>query len=147
MTPRSPGPSAQASTRRLFRVLACGAVLVSLLLAGCSAQAGHDHDHDHTHDRGDDQRSLAYLEANYPTREQMLRVRACVAARTGHDYPPLPADFGPKYLYMKPPAAIAKSQPPPEADAAYTDCIFDLGLEDRFFPPWQHEAARQANSS
>lgn len=128
-------------------MLVWGVALMCILLAGCATHADHDHDHNYTHDHVDHQANLAYLEANYPTREQMLRVRACVTARTGHEYPPLPADFGPKYLYMKPPAAIAKSRTPPEADAAYPDCVFDLGLEDRFFPPWEHEALRQANSS
>lgn len=78
----------------------------------------------------------------------MLRVRACVTTRTGYEYLELPADFGPKYLYKKKPTPTAdREEAPAEVDAAYTNCIFDLGLEDRFFPPWDHEALRRANSN
>ena len=134
---------AQASTWRDRRVLAWVAVFMGIILVACSG------DHDHTNTPGlnssgeaNYQATLEYLREHFPTRDQMLQVQACVTARTGYVYPPLPADFGPEYLTRTPPA----DSPPltEEADDASFDCIFDLGLEDRFFPPWAHEALRRA---
>ena len=89
---------------------------------------------------------MEYLKEHYPTREQMLQVHACVTDMTGYVYAELPADFGPQYL-ANPPPPIEGQSPPKEADGASFECIFDLGLEDRFFPPWDHEALRRAMSS
>ena len=139
---------AQASTWRDRRVLAWVAVFMGTILVACSG------DHDHTNTPGlnssgeaNYQATLEYLTEHYPTRDQMLQVHACVTARTGYAYPELPADFGPVYLTMTPPPDAEDLGEPDEAGAAYVDCIFDLGLEDRFFPPWEHEALRRAMSS
>ena len=80
---------------------------------------------------------MKYLAENYPTREQMIQVRECVTARTGYEFGELSADFGPELLTKPRPADIEET--PDEVMAVYTDCIFKLGLEDRFFPPWVHE--------
>ena len=98
----------------------------------------------HGPDPSDDQAGLEYIKEHFPTRDQLLQVQACVTDRTGYVFPPLPADFGPEYLMRTPPA----DSPPltEEADDASFHCIFDLGLEDWFFPPWDHEAVRRAMS-
>ncbi len=117
-----------------------GAVVVLLLsmAAGCSSPAAS-----HSHDHSDDQAKEAartYLTENYPTRDQMLRVQQCVTERTGHEFPELPADFGPEYLTKERPADDPR--PPNEVYEAHHDCAFHLGLEDRFFPPWDHDYLR-----
>ena len=33
---------------------------------------------------------------------------------------------------------------PHEVDRAEIDCIFDLGFEDRYIPPWDQESVRRA---
>ncbi len=86
----------------------------------------------------------AYLTANYPTRDQMFRVQQCVTERTGHEFPDLPADFGPAYLTKSRPPDVPK--PPNEVYEAHQACVFHLGLEDRFFPPWDHDKLRSSET-
>ena len=121
-------------------------VLVMLAL-GCSGHSHSDHTHEHhthesdTSNQANRQESLDYLIKNYPTREQMLKVRECVTTRTGYEYPKLRDDYGPGNL-TNPDQVVDSPKPPREARAASFDCIFDLGFEDRFFPPWDHDKLR-----
>ncbi len=115
-----------------------GAVLIWFLLAACSSHG--DHVQTHSSDQGNRERTLVYLAENFPTRDQMLSVRECVTERTEYEFSELPADFGPEYLTKTPPKDDPR--PPNEVYDTHVDCAFDLGLEDRFFPPWDHEALR-----
>ena len=123
------------------------AAVFLMLGAGCSGHSHSDHTHGHQEHESDvsaeanGQASLEYLIQNYPTRDQMLRVRECVTARTGYEYLPLRDDYGPNNL-TKPDPVVDRPKPPREARAASFDCIFDLGLENRFFPPWDHDKLR-----
>ena len=103
------------------------------------------------------QADLEYMVKNYPTREQALRVRECVTARTGYEYEnELPIDYGPELLTKPRTAAQAKpiqedmpfrlvekalvaaGQRKPLRERVYSareDCIYQLGLEERFFTP------------
>ncbi len=120
-----------------------GAVLIWFLLAACSSQGGREP----TYPSGeaDSERTMAYLAENFPTRDQMLSVRECVTERTGYEFSELAADFGPEYLTKTPPPGVPI--PPGEVFDTQVDCAFDLGLEDRFFPPWDHEALRDDDDS
>ena len=117
------------------------AVVVLLVAVGCSTHApGHTHARDHS-DQQNREASRAYLMENYPTRDQMLSVRQCVTERTGYEYPAeLPADFGPELLKQSRPTSL--DHPPGETRGVYLQCIFDLGLEDRFMPPSIQEKFR-----
>lgn len=109
------------------------AVVVLLTAVGCSSSVDHAHTHDHS-DEQSREASRAYLIENYPTRDQMLSVRQCVTERTGYEYPTeLPANFGPGLLTESRPTSL--EHPPDETRGVYLQCIFDLGLEDRFMPP------------
>ena len=114
-------------------------VLILLAIAlGCS----HGHDHDR-HDEPSKEAVRTYLLENYPTRDQILRVQQCVTKRTGYEFPKLPDDFGPEYLTKERPKDDPK--PPSEVYDAHLDCVFYLGLEDRFFPPWDHDDLRPSD--
>ena len=108
-----------------------------------------------------------YLVQNYPTREQALQVRECVTARTGYEYESeLPIDYGPELLtkprtaeQAKPiqedmpfrlveKALVAAGQRRPlreRVNGARDDCIYELGLEDRFYAPSSPEKFRPRN--
>ena len=109
-----------------------------------------------------------YLVQNYATREQALQVRECVTARTGYEYEnELPVDYGPELLTK--PRTAAQAKPIQEdmpfrlvekalvaagqrrplrerVHGAFNDCIYQLGLEGRFFPPRNQEELRPRNS-
>ena len=124
------------------------AVVFAVGVAGCSALPSglYDHadgDHSHAGSGGEDanrQESLEYLIANFPTRDQQIRVEECITARTGYEFPELPEDFGPEYLLKATPTVTDDQE---EADEASFDCIVALGLEDRYFPPWDHARLRE----
>ena len=125
--------------------------LFLLLLAGCSSDVGDKHDHTSGNSPSgsspsgvpDDQASLEYLIENAPSRDQMLVVRECATSRTGFEFSELPADFGSQDAFSTPPAGSQKI--PDEVSSATVDCIFELGLEGRFFPPWDHDKLRERN--
>lgn len=76
----------------------------------------------------------------------MIEVRGCVTAQTGFEYEPLPENFGPEFI-LNPPKDMtqqASQEIPPEVGSAYIRCIFDLGYEDNFFPPEDHENLRNS---
>ena len=111
------------------------------------------------------QADLEYLTANFPTRGQMLSVHECVAAKTGYEYGELPADYGPELLTKRNPeptkieedmpfrlverALVAVGQRKPlreRVNGARDDCIYELGLEDRFYAPSSPEKFRPRHS-
>ena len=127
--------------------LAALVLLFLILLSGCSSQTSHTQT-DHPpggapSDEPDDEASLAYLIENAPTRDQMLRVRGCATARTGYEFSELPADFGSQYAFQT--RSVDAQQIPDHVYSTSVDCIFELGLEDRFFPPWDHDKLRERN--
>ena len=81
-----------------------------------------------------------YLRENYPTREQMIQARECTTARTGYEFDPLPDDFGPGLVGTPAPSTGRKT--PNEVNDVFAECVFDLGLESKFYPPWHHETHR-----
>ena len=120
---------------------------LAVIAAGCSTASTKVHDHlvgDHTHEiNAEDTAAMEYLTENFPTRDQELQVRECVTKRTGFDdFVELPdeADYGPPSLTSDPDEDIPHI--PNEVNIAGTDCIFALGLEDRYFPPWDHAVLR-----
>ena len=120
------------------------AVVFLALLAGCSTDTHYTYEHDHDHsDEPSREVAREYLRENYPTRDQMLRVRQCVTERTGYEYPELPDDFGPEYLTKEPPAE--EPRPPDEVYETHFDCVFHLGLKDRFVPPWDQDELRPSD--
>ena len=110
-----------------------------------------------------------YMAKNYPTRDQALQVRECVTARTGYEYDAeLPADYGPELLtkprraeYAKPiqedmpfrlveKALVAVGQRKPlreRVHSAWDECIYQLGLEERFFTPSYREGRLAVRNS
>ena len=121
------------------------AVVYLALLAGCSTHTEpHTDTHIHTDSQSEDVRAREYLMENFPTRDQMLSVRECVTERTGYEFSELPADFGPEYLTRTRPPDVPI--PPDEVFDTHVDCAFDLDLEDRFFPPWDHEELRNSEA-
>ena len=130
---------------RKIILIAAGVFVVGV--AGCSALPAGLYDHsDGGHSHAEDanrQESLEYLIANFPTRDQQLRVEECITARTGYEFPELPEDFGPEYLLKATPTVRNDQEEADEADAASFDCIIALGLEDRYFPPWDHARLRE----
>ena len=125
------------------------AVVCVTLLAGCSTDVRHAHDHDPAHEaqhRAEVEASVNYFVENFPSRDETLRVRECITARTGFDgFPEMPAEYGPDILTPVP--GETPREMPPEVDRAEIDCIFDLRLQDRYIPPWDQESLRNANSS
>lgn len=112
------------------------------------------------------QANLEHLTENFPTREQTLRVRECVTARTGYE-DELPADYGPELLTKRgetsesptpEPAlpsrlvervlvAVGQRTPMEERKSrAFDECIWELGLEDRYYPPWDQKHFRPRSS-
>ena len=119
----------------------------AVITVGCSTTSTEVHDHSdggHAHEiSAEDMAAIEYLTENFPTRDQELQVRECVTERTGFDdFVELPdeANYGPPSLTPDPDADIPHI--PNEVNIAGTKCIFDLGLEDRFFPPWDHARLR-----
>ena len=112
---------------------------LAVIAAGCSTQP-EPHIHTHSVDTHSVEAAREYLRENYPTREQMIRVQECTTARTGYEFGPLPDDFGPGLVGKSAPRTERKT--PNEVNDVFAECVFDLGLEDRYFPPWDHETHR-----
>ena len=112
---------------------------LAVIAAGCSTQP-EPHTHTHSVDSHSVEAAREYLRENYPTREQMIRVQECTTARTGYEFGPLPDDFGPGLVGKSAPRTGRKT--PNEVNDVFAECVFDLGLEDRYFPPWDHETHR-----
>ena len=114
----------------------------AVIMAGCSTQP-EPHTHTHFEDTHSMEAANEYLRENYPTREQMIRVQECTTARTGYEFGPLPDDFGPGLVGKSPPRRARNVPNKNEVNDVFAECVFDLGLEAKFFPPWDHEAHRQ----
>ena len=147
-----------------------GAALFLVVAAGCSASADgvyHPEPPCNAECEARRQADREYYAENYPTREDSLRVRECATAKTGYDeFPDLPADSGPPSLTPGTPkpvqrieedlpfrlverALVAVGQRKPlqeRVNIAETDCVWDLGLEDRYYPPWTRKHFRPSNS-
>ena len=115
------------------------------------------------------QADMEYLAKNFPTREDALRIRECATAKTGYDeFPELPADFGPPSLTqtegtsvplnriqedmpfrLVERALVAVGQRKPlreRVNGALNECVYELGLEDKHFPPRHQDKFRPSNS-
>ena len=112
---------------------------LAVIAAGCSTQS-EPHIHTHSVDSHSVEAAREYLRENYPTRDQELQVRECTTSRTGYEFDPLPDDWGPGLLETPPPRTGRKT--PNEVMDVSLECVFDLGLEDRYYPPWDHETHR-----
>ena len=153
-----------------------GAVVYLTLLTGCSTDTHHVREYDPALEaryRAEEEASREYLvenfstlEKNLPTREQALQVRECVTARTGYEYEDeLSADSGPPSLTGTPKpvrpieedmpfrlverALVAVGQRKPlgeRVNTAEVDCVYELGLEDMYFPPSIRKVFRPSNS-
>ena len=149
-----------------------GAAVFLVLAVGCTDSPRHyDPDAYPCDAECEEQRQAdrEYLVQNYPTREQALQVRECVTARTGYEYEDqLPADYGPELLtkprtaeQAKPiqedmpfrlveKALVAAGQRRPlreRVHGAFHDCIYQLGLEKRFFTPSYREGRPAVRNS
>ena len=125
---------------RNYIILIAWAAL-AVIAAGCSTQPEpHIHTHTHSEDSHSKEESLEYLRENHPTRDQMIQARECATARTGYEFDPLPDDFGPGRVGT--PAPRTGRKVPNEVNDIFHECVFDLGLEAKFHPPWNHEALR-----
>ncbi len=112
---------------------------------------------------------LEYLARNFPTRDESLQVRACTTAKTGYDeFPDLSHDSGPPSLtdvsgtsepvhrieedmpfrlVEKVLVAVGQRKPLRErVTAALTECVFELGLEDKYYLPRHQDKFRPRNS-
>ena len=132
--------------RKLARCLCIALVIVGCAdgVTGTQADVHAADGHTHESDSIDEETAeiLRYLQENFPSREQMFAVRACAADKTGYIYPDLPDDFGPDYLTEPDPdyVAFVRAQSVSERDAdAFTACVFELGFEDNFYWPPDHE--------
>ncbi len=112
----------------------------AVITAGCSTQP-EPHTHTHFEDTHSMDEAREYLRENYPTREQMIQARECTTARTGYEFDPLPDDYGPERVGTPAPRTGRKT--PNEVNDVFAECVFDLGLESKFYPPWDHETHRQ----
>ena len=113
---------------------------IGVIATGCSTQP-EPHTHTHFGDTHSVEAAREYLRENYPTREQMIRVQECATARTGYEFGPLPDDYGPGLVGTPAPRAARKV--PNEVNDIFLECVFDLGLEAKFYPPWDHETHRE----
>ncbi len=131
------------------KTILLSAVVCLTLLAGCSTDSYRTQEYDPAHDakhRAQEEAANRYFVENFPTSEQTLRVRGCITDRTGFDqFPEMPSDYGPHILTLAPGETLLEM--PPEVDRAELECIFDLGLEDRYIPPWDQDALRSSNDS
>ena len=149
-----------------------GAALFLVVAAGCSASADgvyHPEPPCNPECEARRQADREYYAENYPTREDSLRIRECVTERTGYDeFPVLPAEFEhpsqmprlgtpvpaerieedmPFRLVERMLVAVGQRKPLQErVNIAETDCVWDLGLEDRYYPPWTRKHFRPSNS-
>ena len=147
-----------------------GAALFLVVAAGCSASADgvyHPEPPCNAECEARRQADREYYAENYPTREDSLRVRECATAKTGYDeFPDLPADSGPPSLTPGTPkpvqrieedmpfrlverALVAVGQRKPlgeRVNTAEVDCVYELGLEDMYYPPSIRKVFRHSDS-
>lgn len=147
-----------------------GAALLLVLAVGCSAGDDARRPDPHPCDaecEAQIQADREYLAKNSPTHEHALQVRECVTARTGYEYPDeLPDDDGPSSATLGTPeparpiqedmpfrlverALVAVGQRKPlgeRVNVAEVDCVYELGLEDRYYPPRTRGTFRPSNS-
>ena len=149
-----------------------GVAVFLVLAAACSPSADSTYRYEPFCDaecEAQRQADMEYLAKNYPTREQALQVRDCVTAKTGYEYDDeLLADYGPELLTKPRTAAQAKpiqedmpfrlvekalvaaGQRKPLRELVYSareDCIYQLGLEERFFTPSYREGRPAVRNS
>ena len=115
-------------------------VVFAVIATGCSTQP-EPHTHTHFEDSHSMDEASEYIRENYPTREQMIQARECATTRTGYEFDPLPDGYGPGLVGTPAPRTGRKT--PNEVNDVFLECVFDLGLEDRFYPPWDHEVLRE----
>lgn len=122
--------------------------MVTLVLTALLVMSGCGRNGDEkpvTEDEGADAQTLQYLRDHYPSREDILRVRACAEAKSEYKYPPLPANYGPQLLTEPDPNLVKQAKAAPkEVELAFTRCVFDLGLQDSFYPPAQQAQVRKS---
>ena len=149
-----------------------GAALFLVVAAGCSASADgvyHPEPPCDAECEAQRQADMEYLAKNFPTREDALRIRECATAKTGYDeFPELPADFGPPSLTQtegtpvplnriqedmpfrlaeRVLVAVGQRKPLRErVNGALNECVYELGLEDKHFPPRHQDKFRPSNS-
>ena len=131
--------------RKAIRLTVAPVLAIVMLLGSCARN-----------DRTDggpvvdrDGSTFQYMIDHYPSREQMQQVRDCITARTGFQFEPLPEDFGPQ-MALNPPVDYvdqARRASSSAVNQAHVDCVFELGLEDNFFPPGQQEAIRNSKNN
>jgi len=147
----SNGATGSVAAVRAAVTLRAGFVLcVALFVGACANNNPTDGSRSVTDQADDaaraDDPAFQYLVKNFPSREQAQQVRDCITARTGFKFEPLPEDFGVEFM-LNPPADYveeARRGSSPKVSAAHFDCVFELGLEDNYFPPWDHETLRNA---
>ncbi|MYD50249.1 MAG: hypothetical protein F4W93_02030 [Dehalococcoidia bacterium] len=149
-----------------------GAIVFLVIVVGCSAGVKDARQSEppscNAECKAEIQANLEYLTENFPTREQTIRVRECVTARTGYEYEDeLPADYGPELL-TKPGGTSESPTPEPALPSrlvervlvavgqrtpiearksrAFEECVWELGLEDRYYPPWDQKHFRPRSS-
>jgi len=128
------------------------ALVPALLLAvACGGNAGGDGaagshsdatgtSHDHPEAAG-----LEWAREHFPSREVMLRARACTEEKTSYRFPPLPANYGPDVLTSPDPELVnAARSAPKEVHVLFAKCVFELGVQDSFYPPDQQAMLRKA---
>ena len=143
-----------------------GAIVFLVIVVGCADSPREFNPHPCDAEcEAQRQADLEYLTEHFPTREQMLNVHECVTARTGYEYGELPADYGPELLTKRNPnptkieedmpfrlverALVAVGQRKPlreRVNGAREDCIYELGLEGRFYAPSSPENSRPSSS-
>ena len=149
-----------------------GATVFLVIAAACSPSADSAYRYEPFCDAACEaqrQADMEYLAKNFPTREDALRIRECATAKTGYgEFPELPADFGPPSLIPKTEspepvhrieegmpfrlverALVAVGQRKPlreRVTGALNECVYELGLEDKHFPPRHQDKFRPSNS-
>ena len=148
-----------------------GTTVFLVLAVACSSSADIAQQYEPTCDtecEAQRQADMEYLAKNSPTREDALRIRECATAKTGYDaFPELPADLGPPSLIPTTESpehvhrieedmpfrlvermlvAVGQRKPLRErVTGALNECVYELGLEDKHFPPRHQEKFRPRN--
>lgn len=121
---------------------------VLLLVVGCSSGTANPHSSEDSSQGHNHSAEVSFEEANdylrdhFPSREQMSAARKCATAKTGYEYPALPDDYGPQFVTDPDPsyiASVAEREVPPEVSEAFVACVFELGLEEHYFLPQDHQ--------
>lgn len=139
-----------------------GAALLLVLAVGCSAGDDARRPDPHPCDaecEAQIQADREYLAKNSPTREDALQVRACATAKTGYEFPELPANDAtptpdlrieedmPFRLVERALVAVGQRKPlRNRVYGAFDECIFELGLEGKYYAPRHQETFRPSNS-